>query len=380
MGITRLSDATTMGMNAGRFDVTRISSSNLIVTPAITAARSLKLIAWKLDSSGALSRLSDSGDLGAGAVITDVASPSDSASQALCTAFRRTSGELGLMVWGVNTTNGTFEIATSGVAGAPVSFLDVEAPANTLVSIWRNRFGYLRLQSNRLTALGRVGLAEGEAVSALGHPVLATANDFVTPVMLECGSALKLISWRVAKDGSLVRRGDSGDKGRAATRVALAQIGGVWATAARVGNDDLSKTTSIGPVLNGMLRVTFWRHETSGAFTRLGEKVAMVPVSDVDAAGLDYSDMSFGASKARYRIVTAARTSSNRLRLMVWSWLPDDSRVTLDSDSGDQPEPISLLRLISLGTSRFVTVVRDETLNKDKVPPRRLKLTSWSIQ
>jgi hypothetical protein len=377
MGIARLAQASTKGGGAGRFDVTSIVNSNLIVTPAVTASGTLKLITWKFDNTGALTRLGDSGDLGGTGQVTGVATPPISIPADLCTVFRQASGELGLLVWRLDPGNGSFTIEGSGVSEGPGNSLTAEATGETLVSVWRDDLGNLRLKSRSVHTSSTLGSGKAGAVSSLGHPVLA--NVLVTPVIVDCTDVMKLIVWQLDKNGSLARIGDSGNAGGKASRVALAQIGGKWATAARAGDDWMSTSGGLGGLANGMLRISFWER-ANGSLHRAAEKLTSIPIVDVDAAGLDYSESGLGGLKEHYRIVTAVRAANGKLRLMVWSWLPQEAKINLDADSGDQAEPISYLRLHSLGNDLYMTMVRDDTPDKDGKPLHRLKLITWRIQ
>jgi hypothetical protein len=379
MSITRLSEATAYGTNAGRFAVTSILNSSLIVTPAITASSTLKLIVWRADNAGSIVRVADSGDLGGNTQITGVACPATSPPGSVCTVFRRASGEFGATVWTVDPVSGACSVATSGVYGDPVGWLDAEAAGSALVSVARNRFGTLRLQARKTSGLGVLATAQDSAVATVGHPVMG--ESLVTPVIEDCSSTLKLIAWRIGIDGSITRAGDSGAHGGKATSVAAATIGGKWASAARVGVDHGDQPSAgLGGIFNGHLQVTFWDHLAGGSFSRLGSGVSPFQVLDADATGLDYNEIGFGDAKARYRVVVAARTRDARLRLMIWSWSPNASTAVLDEDSGDQAEKVSFLRLHSIGNDLFVTVVRDDTPDANGNPLHRLKLVSWRIQ
>src|SRR5262245_40455170 len=186
MSITRLSEASTYGTNAGRFAVTSVLNSDLLITAAITAKSTLKLIAWRIDNSGIVTRVADSGVLGGSGKITGVASPSVSPPGGVCIVFRRTSGTFGATVWTVDPVSGAFSIATSGVDGGPVGGLTAAAAGKSaIVSVARNGSGFLRLESRAESGLNVLGSKQGEAVTTVGHPVLADA--FVTPVIEDCG-------------------------------------------------------------------------------------------------------------------------------------------------------------------------------------------------
>jgi hypothetical protein len=377
VAIARLSEAATKGMGGGRFDATVILSSNRIVTPAITSSSTLKLITWEVENSGAINRIGDSGDLGAGAVITSVSTPAVSQPAKLPTVFRRANGELGLLVWKVKQADGTFTIVTSGIGGDVVTGLAGESDAESFVSVWRNTLGNLHLHRRGLGALGDLGGAKAGAVSAVGHPVMS--DVLVTPVIVDCSDVMRLIAWHLDKTGSPVRVGDSGNAGGKASRVALTQIGGKWATATRVGDDYKSVTGGLGQLTEGLLRISFWERDNDG-FHRVADQITTIPIADVDAVGLDYNDTGFGQAEEQYRIVTAVRTMNGKLRLMIWSWLPQKALIRSDADSGEQPDLINYLRLRNLANDLFVTVVRDASPDAKKKPINRTKLISWRIQ
>jgi hypothetical protein len=116
-----------------------------------------------------------------------------------------------------------------------------------------------------------------------------------------------------------------------------------------------------------------------GAPQRIGDSGANgIEIIDVDVQGLGFNDVSFGNAEAEWTAVTAARTKNSRLRLQTWSWKPTTGKVTLVSDSGEQPEMISLLRFLNLANTLFVTIVRDNATATDK-QPGHLKLITWNI-
>jgi hypothetical protein len=147
------------------------------------------------------------------------------------------------------------------------------------------------------------------------------------------------------------------------SRVSAAHIGGKWATAVRDGN--------------GRLKVIFWQLE-NGAPKRIGDSGGNGPeIIDVECQGLSFDEIGFGGADAEWRVVTAVRAKGSKLRLLTWAWKPATGKVTLADDSGDQPEQISLLRLIPLGNTRYVTAVRDNATATD-TQPGHLTLITWT--
>jgi hypothetical protein len=201
-------------------------------------------------------------------------------------------------------------------------------------------------------------------------------------VITQCSEILKLIVWQVDQNGNIERVGDSGDQGGLATRVSCAHIGGKWATAVRYGHDVPAQKGPLGPLGRigfGQIKVTFWDQQ-GGGLTPIGDSgITGINVIDVQVAGLDFNDVDFGGAEVKYRVFTAVRTSNQKLRVMIWSWKPSTGKVELISDSGEQPEPISLLRIMEVGNNLFITCVRDDSTRTDK-RLGHLKLITWSIK
>jgi hypothetical protein len=360
MSITRLHDSDLLAHEVTALDATSILSSDLIVTPVRTKENRLKLITWRQHSDGTLSRLADSGS--SGPFVSNVACPPISSADRIITALRE--GEsLALMEWKCDSA-GALSVITSGVFDSTATAVGVSLGAGqTYITARRGPHGGLELVSwKEGGGGGKLGSAQAGGISTLGRPLLA--DTLITPVVLACAERLRLIAWAAAANGGLTRTGDSGNQAGEVSRISCAHIGGKWATAVRDGN--------------GRLKVIFWQMD-AGSPKRIGDSGPNGPeIIDVDIQGLDFNEIGFGQAEAEWRVVTAVRAKNSRLRLLTWSWKQASGNVVKINDSGDQPEPISLLRLLDLGNTRFVTVVRDDsTKTKDK--PGHLKLITWNV-
>jgi hypothetical protein len=227
----------------------------------------------------------------------------------------------------------------------------------------RNTAGRLQLASWKQGVLGKLGEATAGPISAVSRPV-AVGSWLTTPVILACDERLRLIVWSLSANGDITRLGDSDNQAGSVSRISCAHIGGKWATAVRDGN--------------GRLKVIFW-DIIGGVPKRIGDSGSNgYEIIDVDIVGLDFNDVDFGGAEVEWRVVTAVRTKNWKLRLITWAWKQATGKVELVDDSREQPEMISLLRLLNVANSRFVTAVRDDVSATD-TQPGHLKLITWKI-
>lgn len=357
MPISRLKDSGQLAGAVKALDATKITGQNLIVTPVRTNGDRLKLISWSYTNAGVISRLNDSGNTGP--TISNVACPHTTESR-IITAIRE-GGDFALLEWTCDQA-GKLSLVTSGVSDSTATAVGAAGGAyqGQYTTAKRQPTGKLLV---RCWKEGGAPIGSGQAgeIVSLGRPVCVDAT-LMTPVVLACNEKLRLIAWSVAQNGTLTRTGHA-DTG-AASRVSLAHIGGKWATAVRTGS--------------GRLELIFWEIN-GGVPKRIGDSgLSGIEIIDVDCQGVSYDDEPVLGGEAEWRVVTAARTKSYNLRLMTWSWKPSTGKVTLDDDSGDQPEQISLLRLTRLGGSQFITTIRDNATATDTLPGH-LKLITWNV-
>jgi hypothetical protein len=361
MAIARLKDSGQSAHAVYGLDAATLLSTDLIVTPVRTKENRLKLITWRYDNDGHLSRLADSGNNGA--FVSGLSCPPLCAPGRIFTTLRQ--GErLALMEWKCNTATGTPSVITSGVLGSSVTGLGASlGRADSYISLVRNTAGRMQLASWSQGALGKLGESAAGPVSAVYRPV-AVGNVLTTAVILGCAERLRLIAWSLEPNGDIKRIGDSENQAGAVSRISCAHIAGKWATAVRDGN--------------GRLKVIFW-DIAGGVLNRIGDSgTTGYEIIDVDIAGLDFNDVAFGGADIEWRVVTAARTKNWKLRLTTWAWKQATGKVVAVDDSGEQPETISLLRLLNITNSRFLTAVRDNA-TATEAQPGHLKLITWKI-
>jgi len=87
---------------------------------------------------------------------------------------------------------------------------------------------------------------------------IAKGNLYVTASGSTGSSYLKLISWSVAPDGTVTRRGDSGEQAREATNIRIVTVSGeLFVTATRTAESKL--------------KVVPWRVRSTGIIQRLAD-------------------------------------------------------------------------------------------------------------
>src|SRR5215475_511848 len=112
MAIARLKDSSQAAHAVYAVDATQLLSTDLLVTPVRTKEDRLKLITWRTDNDGRVSRLTDSGN--SGGFVNSVACPSLCAPGRIFTALRQ-GDQLALMEWKCDTATGALSVMTSGV-------------------------------------------------------------------------------------------------------------------------------------------------------------------------------------------------------------------------------------------------------------------------
>jgi len=154
------------------------------------------------------------------------------------------------------------------------------------------------------------------------------------------GGHLKLISWRIRLDGTLIRLQDSGDQ-EAVDLVALTALrgaGDIFVTAVR---DASNSNETIAD-----LRMITWRVLENGTITRLA---TVVSAQDRNA-----TEISIAGS------VTAVRDVTGNLNLINWGIPPDGSTITRLAASG-QVGQATHIALSQFSSKRYLTAFRSVT-------------------
>jgi len=321
--------------------------SQQVVNAVRTQAGTLKLIAWRVNANGSVTRTGDSGSqAGAASSISIARNPGSSR---YVTAVRTASGALKLISWDVNATGSS--IARRGdsgnQAGAASLIKIVAVRQNRFVTACRTSNGSLKVIGWRLNANGsltRLADAAAGSVSDIAAS-LVSGSRVVTAVRTSNGS-LKLITWRIT-DGSITRRGDSGSQAGNARNITMTVDGsGRPVTAVRTSAGDLKLIT--------------WRVNASGSITRLGDSDGLAGAT----RGHDIGRAPAG------RLVTAVRTSGGNLKVILWS-ANAAGTVSRIGDSDDLAGNATLITLNEplSGGSPIVTSCRTTS--------NSLKLITW---
>lgn len=113
---------------------------------------------------------------------------------------------------------------------------------------------------------------------------------------------------------------------------------------------------------SGRLKLIAWRVNTNGSIVRTGD-------SDNQAGRA--TSISLARQSTGSTFVTAVRTSSGNLTLISWSVNATGSNVTRQGDSGNQAGRASLINIVALTNTHFVTAVRTGS--------HRLRLILWRL-
>lgn len=241
----------------------------------------------------------------------------------------------------------------------------------------------------------RYGESGGIRESATELAILKTReNQLLTAIRTQEGR-LKLISWQVRRDGSILLQSDSGESGQEVTNIALArgkQIIAAYSTDSNnlqmaswtvKKNGAIEHISDSGPqpeVVNEIkiamisntifvtvcrtnedyMKLISWRLKKDGTFQRLDE---------ASISSQKISEISVQVIADRKHLVTSIGTDMNLLKLYVWD-ISSKGNITTLGDSGFQ--------------AGKATVIRSEYLDPHLITSGRagngrLKLIAWQI-
>lgn len=147
----------------------------------------------------------------------------------------------------------------------------------------------------------------------------------------------------------LCRRGDSGAQAGFVSEIAAARHGE-------------HQTITAVRTQAGTLKLIAWNVAPSGAIARTGD-------SGNQAGAATSIDIARNGSSSRF--VTSCRTGSGSLRLIAWNVNAAGNTVTRLGDSADAAGAATLIRIVSIGSNRFVTACRTSS--------GKLKLIGWRL-
>lgn len=323
--------------------VTRLGS--LVITALRNGSGRLQVIAWEVGSDGGITRRGDAlaGDVSR-VVVTDWPE-----GPGVVTAVRTASGDLKVIAWKV-ANDGSVQRAGEDTAG-PVNEVAISSPPGFagVVTPVRTGSGELKVIAWKVSNSGEVTRA-GDASAGTCSKVTATALPAANgatriAVALRSGAGnLAIITWAITSAGAVTRLHEAG--AGAISDVALAHRS---TTAA-----DLISLTR-GP--SGDLTVIGWDVKANGSLDRL----ATAQGGDVSAL-----DVVTWKPDVHPYVVAALRTSTGKLKLIVWRNGADLRR------HGELTSTDIQDVAMTTWSGGVVTVARDAGGN--------LRLVSWRLQ
>src|SRR5262245_12163911 len=244
----------------------------------------------------------------------------------------------------------------------------------------------------------------GSSGWGVGFTLDPLANQVAVTAVTTSSGHLKLISWRLAENGlSIERLNDSGNQGAPADLVDVVVGAFNFCVTATRGSDGnlhvgawkLNPSTGVITKASEASGLGGPVHEIAMAQSPLGDGRAIIAVSDgagnlalknweIDQFGAlhvrgDTATQGNGAGQATNlairpllngRVLTAVRTGSGMLKLIVWR-IRQDGKIERLGDSGSQGEAASVISLAAIPGDRVVTAIRDSGNN--------LRLVSWHV-
>jgi hypothetical protein len=226
--ITRRGDSANQAGAATAIKLLAISGS-LFVTACRAGNGNLKLISWRLNANGSFTRLFE-GNAGAISEVSLLKLPLFGTTERIVTAVRDGDGDLKVIVWRVSSTGAFTRLGDSGsLAGEATLIRSALDPRGRVVTSVRDGSGDLKLITWGISANGATVQRLGDSGSAAGDIFgnsLASLPDGVVSAVRDGSGNLKLIAWTVNAGGSLTRRSDSGSQaGEASAITVISDIG-----------------------------------------------------------------------------------------------------------------------------------------------------------
>ena len=338
----------------------RLHTSHVHALTAVQdSVENLKLISWRINQDGSISRLQDSGNQ-AGKVSDLSLAQVFSTFHRYVTAVMDGSGDEKLISWNVNEDGSVVRMEDSGSDGRNdingVSVVGRDGHHNVVTGVWDGQ-KRLKLETWRMNQNGQfTGFKDsGNQAGEVQTPpvLLSLGNGVLLSVVVTKPGSLKLISWRIHDDGSIERLKDSGNQaGTVKSRPAVVEAAnGVVVTA-------LSDS-------DNRLKLISWQVSPNGTITRRGD-------SGSQAGEIRSIGHSIARTGSMY--VTAVPDGDANLKLISWSVSVDGQIIDRRGDSGDQAGKISaggVVHSSPASPSGFVTSIGTAGSN--------LKLISWTV-
>lgn len=358
--ILRLFDSGAQGGPAPRFDLVKLPSGPLWVTPIQTHEGILQLICWSLDTAaGRISRICDSG-YQAGA-ITHLASAAIDGDRVVTAVREASTHRLKVITWQIAGGYVT-RLADSGSMGPPADELTLDVYQDgkrpvVITTVRRADTSELELIAWRVSSTGAIaqvscsGRQGGPIHSLAGTAVAPDARGFVSAVRESVHGRAQLIRWNITSTGSAIRR----------VRGNAEEVGPIHSVPATGTAADV--VTAAPSPHDSTLQLNAWDLSEPGGLSLRGTG---------STAGLVADRISATASEGE--IFTAVRDAHSALKL-VW-WTHRAGREGTDhfqpvADSGTQAGGIQDVRCAA-AFPYVLTAVQTNTND-------RLKLIAWGM-
>lgn len=309
----------------------------------------LRLISWRKNSNGSLSRSGDSGNQAG--KIGKISATAFFGGNKLATAVMNSSGNLKIILWRINGNGSFTRLGDSANQAGKVSSLSIVALSNDmLLTAVRDSNGFVkviswRVNGNNIARLNDLRIKKGTWVKLTRLEAMSGNVQAVCAFKGDTGN-LTLASLKVYPNG-LIKCLKFGYAG---------QVKALAIDAIR----DTKVMTAVKDSGN-KLKMIAWQLSGSGDFYRRGDASAGV------IGGLSLKKIS--SSNSGGYLMTAVSTSSGALRLIAWKTNSNASTVTRIGDSGSQAGASSMIRLTGRSSSNITTAVRTSG--------GKLKLISW---
>ena len=180
------------------------------MTACRTAGGALKLITWRLDNNGSLTRLNDSGNQAGG--VSEIAATRLTSGR-VATAVRANDGTLKVIVWDVAADGQVSRKGDSGNQAGEARMIRMVRTSNgRLVTSVRAANGNLQTDSWGISGNGetvsRLG-DSGRQAGEIGDNALMSRAPGVLSAVRTADGHMKLIAWQVSAAGAIERAGDS---------------------------------------------------------------------------------------------------------------------------------------------------------------------------
>jgi hypothetical protein len=308
--VGRKGDSDSLAGRSSRVSLARVSSTfDYYVTAVQDSGRNELLISWRLGEDGAIGRAADSDSDGLHE-IEDVEIVGRDDFHNVVTGVWDDHRNLRLESWRMNqngqfTRGGDSGNQAGEVQGRPAL---VALPGGIVVSAVVTKESTLKLISwavdndggfRRLKDSGRQA---GEIQSR--PAVLTSSNGMIVTAVSDSDSKLKLIVWEVGGDGSVLRRGDSGNQGGSAVGpgMSIARTTSVWVTAVKNSSEKL--------------KLRSWSISGDGmTVTRKGD-------SGQQAGAITETPAIAASNHSTTGFTTAIRTDHGALKMIAWTVEP----------------------------------------------------------